>query len=183
MNSNKRLAIFIMGVSGVGKSTIGKLLAKQLSIPFFDGDDYHPEKNKKKMADGHPLDDDDRYDWLLNLNKLANEETHHNSCIIACSALKESYRELLKKDIEARVKWILLYGSFNQILGRIQQRTTHFMPSSLLKSQFDALENPIEALKINIKDTPQKIIALIVDELHKKSEFGLVGTWSYGEKA
>ncbi len=128
-----------MGVSGVGKSTIGKLLADRLSIPFFDGDDYHPEANKKKMANGHPLNDDDRYDWLLNLNRLANDQIANTSCVIACSALKESYRELLKKGIETNIKWVLLYGSFDQVFERIQQRTSHFMPTSLLKSQFDNL--------------------------------------------
>ncbi len=181
MNSNRQLAIFIMGVSGVGKSTIGKLIANQLSIPFFDGDDYHPEKNKTKMAEGHPLNDDDRYEWLVNLNKLAHEQTLYNSCVIACSALKESYRELLKKDIETKVKWVLLDGTFDQVLSRIQERTEHFMPASLLKSQFDTLEDPIEALKINIGDAPHKITSIIVDELQKKSEFGLIGLGVMGK--
>ncbi len=181
MNSNKQLAIFIMGVSGVGKSTIGKLLADQLSIPFFDGDDYHPEANKKKMANGHPLNDEDRYDWLLNLNKLAKEQTCHNSCVIACSALKESYRNLLKNGIETNIKWVLLYGSFDQVLSRIKQRTGHFMPTSLLKSQFETLEKPIEALKINIRETPQNITTYIVNELQKKSEFGIIGLGVMGK--
>ena len=181
MNSNKQFAIFIMGVSGVGKSTIGKLLADQLSIPFFDGDDYHPEANKKKMANGHPLNDDDRYDWLLNLNRLANDQIANTSCVIACSALKESYRELLKKGIETNIKWVLLHGTFDQVLERIQQRTSHFMPTSLLKSQFDTLEEPIEALKINIRETPQKITTFIVNELQKKSEFGIIGLGVMGK--
>ncbi len=170
-----------MGVSGVGKSTIGKLLADQLSIPFFDGDDYHPEANKKKMANGHPLNDDDRYDWLLNLNRLANDQIANTSCVIACSALKESYRELLKKGIETNIKWVLLHGTFDQVLERIQQRTSHFMPTSLLKSQFDTLEEPIEALKINIRETPQKITTFIVNELQKKSEFGIIGLGVMGK--
>ncbi len=170
-----------MGVSGVGKSTIGKLLADQLSIPFFDGDDYHPEANKKKMANGHPLNDDDRYDWLLNLNRLANDQIANTSCVIACSALKESYRELLKKGIETNIKWVLLYGSFDQVFERIQQRTSHFMPTSLLKSQFDTLEEPIEALKINIQESPQKITTYIVNELQEKSEFGIIGLGVMGK--
>ena len=170
-----------MGVSGVGKSTIGKLLADQLSIPFFDGDDYHPEANKKKMANGHPLNDDDRYDWLLNLNRLANDQIANTSCVIACSALKESYRELLKKGIETNIKWVLLYGSFDQVFERIQQRTSHFMPTSLLKSQFDTLEEPIEALKINIRETPQNITTYIVNELQEKSEFGIIGLGVMGK--
>ncbi len=170
-----------MGVSGVGKSTIGRLLSDQLSIPFFDGDDYHPEVNKQKMANGDPLNDNDRHDWLLNLNKLANEQTAHNSCIIACSALKESYRELLKVGIEVNVKWVLLHGSFDQVHQRIQQRKDHFMPVSLLQSQFDTIEDPVDALKINIRETPQKITTLIVNQLQKKSEFGLIGLGVMGK--
>ena len=181
MNSNKQLAIFILGVSGVGKSTIGKLLSQELSIPFFDGDDYHPEKNVKKMAQGQALTDEDRYDWLVKLNELAKQEIKLNSCIIACSALKESYRDILKENIEANVKWVFPNGSFDQISNRLKQRKGHFMPSSLLKSQFDVLENPIDALYIDIVNSPTKIVEQIVNELTKKTEFGLIGLGVMGK--
>jgi 6-phosphogluconate dehydrogenase len=181
MNLKKPFVLFIMGVSGVGKSTIGKLLSQQLSIPFFDGDDYHPEKNVKKMAQGKALTDDDRYEWLVKLNELAKEQIKQNSCIIACSALKENYRDHLKKNIEANVKWIFLNGSFDQISDRLKQRKDHFMPSSLLKSQFDVLEDPIQALNIDIANSPTKIVEHIVSELTKKTEFGVIGLGVMGK--
>ncbi len=181
MNIKQPLVIFIMGVSGVGKSTIGNLLSKKLSIPFFDGDDFHPEKNVKKMTNGQSLNDTDRFEWLVNLNQLANKQTQHNSCIIACSALKESYRDILINDIENKVKWILLSGSFDQIFERLKQRKNHFMPPSLLKSQFKTLEEPIAALKIDINNSPKKIIKIIVNEFSNKSEFGLIGLGVMGK--
>jgi 6-phosphogluconate dehydrogenase len=181
MNVKRPLVIFIMGVSGVGKSTIGNLLSKKLSIPFFDGDDFHPQKNKTKMADGKALNDADRFEWLINLNQLANEQVQHNSCIIACSALKESYRNILKNGVENNVKWILLSGSFDQISERLKQRKGHFMPSTLLKSQFETLEEPLDALKIDITISPQKITEIIVNEYTNKSEFGLIGLGVMGK--
>ncbi|MEN8125293.1 MAG: decarboxylating NADP(+)-dependent phosphogluconate dehydrogenase [Bacteroidota bacterium] len=181
MRTKHPLVIFIIGVSGVGKSTIGNLLSKQLSIPFFDGDDFHSKKNKNKMATGQSLNDEDRYGWLLELNNLAKKQIQHNSCIIASSALKESYRDILKKDIEINVKWILLHGSFNQILDRIKQRKGHFMPTSLLNSQFETLEVPKEALPIDISNTPKKIITIIQNELLNKSEFGIIGLGVMGK--
>lgn len=181
MNNKRPTAIFIMGVSGVGKSTIGKLVSKKLSYPFFDGDDFHPEKNIEKMAEGKPLTDDDRYQWLVNLNNLAKEQLRFNSCVIACSALKESYRNILKSDIENQVKWIFLNGSFDRIFNRIKQRKDHFMPGSLLKSQFDTLEKPLDALTIDVEMSPDKISEIIVDEIINKSEFGLIGLGVMGK--
>ena len=130
----RSLAIFIIGVSGVGKSTIGNLMSKEVSIPFFDGDDFHSEQNVKKMAEGKALNDDDRYEWLVKLNNLAKEQTKKNGCIIACSALKEGYRKLLKSDIEDSVKWILLDGTYENIKNRMSYRKGHYMPVALLKS-------------------------------------------------
>tara|TARA_R110002049_G_scaffold71370_2_gene183927 strand:- start:17164 stop:19071 length:1908 start_codon:yes stop_codon:yes gene_type:complete len=181
MSFIRPVAIFIMGVSGVGKSTIGNLLSAQLSMPFFDGDDYHSQKSINKMAQGHPLNDDDRYEWLTNLNNVAKIQLKTNACIIACSALKETYRETLKRDIEKDVKWVLLSGSFDEILDRIKQRKGHYMPPSLLKSQFETLEIPVDALKIDIVQTPQKIAKKIVEELTDKSEFGLIGLGVMGK--
>ena len=181
MNVNRSLVIFIMGVSGVGKSTIGNLLSKKLSIPFFDGDDFHPEKNIKKMARGQALNDDDRFEWLINLNQLAKEQLQFNSCIIACSALKENYRDLLKNGIENNTKWVFLSGSFEQISERLKQRTDHFMPSSLLKSQYETLEEPLGALKIDVFNSPKKIIEIIEREFTNKSEFGLIGLGVMGK--
>lgn len=150
-----------MGVSGCGKSTIGKLLSKELNFNFFDGDDYHPEANVQKMASGQPLNDDDRKGWLITLNKLAIDHVS-TGAVIACSALKDSYRQLLQKDIIDHAQFVFLEGSFQEIMGRLQERTEHFMPPALLESQFSTLETPQEALIISIQLTPGEIVNKIV---------------------
>lgn len=163
---NKYIVIFIMGVSGCGKSTIGKLLSEQLKIPFFEGDDYHPQSNIDKMSQGIPLHDADRKEWLIKLNELALEQVEKNSCIIACSALKASYRERLSAHLQNQVQWVHLIGSFRQIFERSNQREGHFMSSDLLQSQFDTLEIPKNALHIDVGFTPQEIVRKIIDHLN-----------------
>ncbi len=170
-----------MGVSGVGKSTIGNLLSKQLNIPFFDGDDFHPEDNILKMANGEALNDNDRLAWLQTLNKLAIKQLTNKGCIIVCSALKESYRDILNTDIERKSEWVFLHGSFDQIKERINNRKGHFMSSDLLKSQFDILEEPKNAINVDISLTPNNIIKVISNELLEKSEFGLFGLGVMGK--
>lgn len=170
-----------MGVSGCGKSTIGKMLSKRLNIPFFDGDDFHPQSNIDKMSNGLPLNDADRLGWLQTLNELAKVELQKNSCVIVCSALKESYRTLLNKGVEAQTAWVYLVGSYNQILERLNKRENHFMDSNLLQSQFDTLENPSHALEINIGLTPEEIVDKITKEIKMKSEFGLFGLGVMGK--
>lgn len=170
-----------MGVSGVGKSTIGILLSQELDIPFFDGDDYHSEYNIKKMSNGQPLNDDDRKGWLESLNELAKKQLKKSSCIIVCSALKQSYRNILSVGIEGKTKWIHLTGSFEQIYERVNNRTDHFMPLDLLKSQFDTLEHPKNALQVNVSLSPKSIVKTIKNELMIKSEFGLFGLGVMGK--
>ena len=181
MYKTKPFVIFIIGVSGVGKSTIGNLLSKKYSISYFDGDDYHSEENIKKMSKGQSLNDDDRYGWLLTLNQLAKKQLKAQNCVIACSALKEKYRDLLSKDIETNVKWVLLDGSFDQVLNRLKNREDHYMPISLLKSQFNTLEKPINALKIDIGLTTEEIVETIKKQVFNKSEFGLIGLGVMGK--
>ncbi|WP_452225196.1 NADP-dependent phosphogluconate dehydrogenase [Lacinutrix chionoecetis] len=173
--------IFIMGVSGCGKSTIGKRLAQELNIPFFDGDDFHPEANIKKMSSGQPLNDDDRKGWLETLNDLAKKELKTNSCVIVCSALKQKYRDILSLHIESRTKWVYLSGTFDQIFDRLKNRTDHFMPSTLLKSQFDTLEKPENAITIDISLKPEEIIDEVKNRLENKLEFGLFGLGVMGK--
>jgi len=170
-----------MGVSGSGKSTVGKLLAEDLNIPFFDGDDLHAKSNIIKMSRGQSLTDEDRFGWLQLLHSLAKKQLEKNSCIIVCSALKKKYRELLSKDIQNNTKWIFLQGSFEEITDRINKRTNHFMNSEMLKSQFDILEEPKDAIKIDINLKPKEIIALVKNQLESKSEFGLFGLGVMGK--
>ncbi|WP_299118868.1 NADP-dependent phosphogluconate dehydrogenase [uncultured Winogradskyella sp.] len=173
--------IFIMGVSGSGKSTIGKLLAQDFKIPFFDGDDFHPEGNVVKMSSGNPLNDDDRKVWLETLNNLAKQQLTKNSCVIACSALKQKYRDTLSSTIESQTKWVHLSGSFEQILERLRIRKGHFMPSELLKSQFETLEQPKSAITIDITLELKEIIVEVKNHLEDKSEFGLFGLGVMGK--
>ncbi|MBK5209284.1 MAG: NADP-dependent phosphogluconate dehydrogenase [Flavobacteriaceae bacterium] len=181
MSENKNKVFFVMGVSGVGKSTVGELLGKELAIPYFDGDDFHPKENVEKMSKGEPLNDNDRLGWLKTLNILAKEQLKKNSCIIGCSALKNNYRDIITNGIEKHSKWIFLEGSFAVIMERIKNRSDHFMPTELLKSQFDILEPPKNAININISLNPKEIVSTIVNKLNQKSEFGLFGLGVMGK--
>jgi carbohydrate kinase (thermoresistant glucokinase family) len=154
---------FVMGVAGSGKSTVGRLLAEKLGIPFFDGDDYHPDQNIRKMESGIPLEDEDRFEWLNTLNELA---TKASSAVVACSALKEAYRRLLQKGIEDRSVFIFLKGNYETILQRMNERQDHFMPPELLQSQFDTLEVPDNGIQVDATLTPQKSVSFILQELH-----------------
>lgn len=154
----------IMGVSSTGKSTIGKLLSKKLNLPFFDGDDFHPEANITKMASGKPLNDEDRHEWLVTLNDLLKSK-RDTGAIVACSALKSSYRTLLKKGIEEQLCFVYLKGSFQEVKSRMTERKGHFMPLALLQSQFDALEEPNDAIVVSIMETPDRVVQNIVEQL------------------
>jgi gluconokinase len=146
-----------MGVSGSGKTTIGSLLAKKLNWKFYDADDFHSKTNQEKMSQGIALTDEDRSTWLNSLQSLIQNEK--DSFVLACSALKETYRSLLKTN--EGVHYVYLKGSFEQIELRLSGRKNHYMPVKLLQSQFDALEEPKDALIIDISKTPQEIIRVI----------------------
>lgn len=160
--------IFIMGVSGSGKTTVGLELSATTGIPFFDADDYHSAANKEKMKSGRPLDDVDRQGWLEALNNLAGEEAKKTGAIIACSALKEKYRAILSNGIEKQVYWVVLHGSFETIQERLKSRKQHFMPASLLQTQFDILEIPSGAMLADINHPPAEIAADIKVWLDKQ---------------
>lgn len=155
-----------MGVSGCGKSTIGKLLASELELPFFDGDDYHPQENKKKMKSGKALNDNDRKGWLERLNSLALEH-RKKGAVIACSALKEKYRTILSDKLDEEVSFVYLKGSFDEIYSRLQNRKGHFMPASLLQSQFDTLEVPKNAFNIPVALKPEEQLKRILSEINQ----------------
>ena len=159
--------IYIMGVSGCGKTTIGKLLSQKIAIPFFDGDDFHSAANVEKMKAGEPLNDEDRSDWLQKINEFAFEQQQLNGAIIACSALKQKYRIVLNNGI-AKPVWIFLQGSYQIIFQRLQNRQGHYMPATLLQSQFSNLKIPANAVSINIENEPETIVELIIDRLYKK---------------
>jgi len=173
--------IFIFGVSGSGKTTIGRLLSNQLNLPFFDADDFHPASNIAKMKSGHPLNDDDRKGWLETLNELARQKLNKNGAIISCSALKESYRELLCKGIKDNTQWVYLKGSKGLILARMESRPNHFMPKELLDSQFDALETPDYGIHISIESSPRQIVNQLASQFSKPTEFGIIGLGVMGK--
>ncbi|RZK20836.1 MAG: gluconokinase [Pedobacter sp.] len=134
--------IVLMGVSGSGKTVIGKALAPKLNAEFIDGDNLHAQRNVDKMAAGIPLTDEDRSDWLNLIAKVGHDHAAHGTtCIIACSALKKKYRDILRTE-NPSMRFIYLKGSYDLIYSRISKRSHQYMPTSLLESQFNTLEEP-----------------------------------------
>lgn len=132
--------LIVMGVSGCGKSTVGSMLGERLGARFQDGDDLHPEANKAKMGAGIPLDDGDRKPWLEDIGRaLRRSQEASAPLIIACSALKRSYRDLLRRHAP-EIVFVHLRGDRETLLGRMKARENHFMPTSLLDSQLETLE-------------------------------------------
>ncbi len=171
---------FICGVSGCGKTTIGTMLSQKLDVNFYDGDDFHPKANIDKMASGHALNDEDRKGWLENINAFVSKSD--KDIVIACSALKEKYRQTLSTNIAHRTHWIFLVGDFDIILQRIQARQDHFMPTSLLQSQFDILEVPKYAILCDIVCAKENIVKSIITQTTKmKKQLGLIGLGVMGK--
>jgi gluconokinase len=155
------MIIVVMGVSGAGKSTIGELLAARMNCSFLDADQFHPAANVEKMAAGKPLTDEDRWPWLKNLNtKLRREE----KAVLACSALKESYRQALSAGL-ADCRFVHLRGSIELIRARLKHRQHRYMPASLLESQFATLEPPARAVGIDIGQAPERCVEEILAAL------------------
>jgi carbohydrate kinase (thermoresistant glucokinase family) len=158
--------IYIIGVSGSGKTTIGTHLSAFIGIPFFDADDFHSKANKEKMQEGSALTDEDRADWLQSLNQLAIVEIKKKGAIIACSALKRKYREILASGLKESVYWVFLHGDYKLIEERMKARKDHFMPDTLLHSQFEILEPPEQALMIDVLNNTDDIVRDIVHKLN-----------------
>jgi len=151
------MIVLLMGVSGVGKTTLGGALAHTLGWRFIDADDYHPPENVAKMKAGTALDDADRWPWLARLNQVLKEE---ENAVLACSALKASYRERLAHGI-GDFTVVYLHGTAPLIRERAQARSHRYMPAALLDSQFAALEPPSGAIAIDVDATPDACIAAI----------------------
>ncbi|HVL55495.1 MAG TPA: gluconokinase [Burkholderiaceae bacterium] len=155
-----------MGVSGSGKSAVGEALARALQWQFFDADDFHPPHNVRKMAAGIPLDDADRAPWLERLNAVLRHAVARGGCaVLACSALRQRYRDALR-DRVPNLAFVHLAGEFALIEKRLAQRQHRYMPSSLLRSQFEALEPPLDAAVVDIAAPPDQIVAALIARLH-----------------
>ena len=153
--------ILLMGVSGSGKTAVGSGLAERLGIDFIDGDDLHPDESIQKMASGTPLTDEDRLPWLLAIREVLEKHSRANMpTVVACSALKESYRRLLLDGLPD-VKLIYLCGSRKVLEQRLAARTGHFFDPSLLDSQLKTLEEPEEALQVDIDDDLASVIEAV----------------------
>jgi gluconokinase len=155
------MLVILMGVAGSGKTTVGRLLASKLGWRFYEGDDFHPRANIDKMQRGMPLTDDDRWPWLQALRDVIDTcLVQGTSAVMACSALKQTYRDYL---IHGRdeVKLVYLKGSYDLLSQRLAQRQGHFMPKELLASQFATLEEPQQGLIVDVSNAPETLVAVI----------------------
>lgn len=164
------MIVILMGVSGAGKTTVGELLAARMGWPFYDGDAFHPPANVEKMRRGIPLTDADRWPWLEALRDhvraLADEG---RSAVVACSALKASYRDLLlSAGDQARI--VYLKGTPALIDARLRARSGHFFDPALLASQFEALEEPADVIAVDVAPPPERVVAEIVRRLGLEEE-------------
>ena len=158
--------IILMGVTGSGKTTLGKMLAEKLGWDFYDGDDYHLPENISKMSAGIPLTDADRADWLERLAALISESLGKGRPgVMACSALKQKYRDVLAVDPQ-QVRFVYLKGTPQQIRLRVQNRPRHYMQADMVESQFAALEEPFDVFTIDIDCSLEESLNLILKAFH-----------------
>ena len=156
------MIVIMMGVSGSGKTTVGGLLAHRLNWQFYDGDNFHTAENIEKMSRGIPLTDGDRMPWLRRVRDVIEQCCRSGtSAVIACSALRQSYRSCLLDGVDGDLRLVYLKGDYETMLGRIGERSEHFMKQSMLDSQYRALEEPADAIVADVTETPEIIVARI----------------------
>lgn len=176
------MIVILMGVSGTGKSTVGRALAAQTGWQFADADDFHSEANKAKMRSGVPLDDADRAPWLRDLHaQIEKWIAAGTNAILACSALKESYRATLIADTPPRaVRIVYLTAPEELIRQRLEARTGHYMPPSLLPSQIATLQPPSNAMEISVVPAVPQIVQEILNRLAREGYSGTAGQPTQG---
>lgn len=164
-------SVIVMGVSGSGKTTLAVLLARAMSAAFIDADEFHPATNVEKMRQGVPLTDEDRAPWLARLNAALREASFRGeNVVLACSALRASYRNAIANGVP-QLHWVFLDGQFETIAARIRARSAnsdHYMPESLLKSQFDTLERPTDAIVLDVALSSEAQLACVLATLEPK---------------
>jgi gluconokinase len=161
----KGVIVVVMGVSGSGKSTVGGALAQSMGWPYFDADDFHPEANVAKMRTGTPLTDDDRWPWLDRLTgEMAAIDAHSGNAVLGCSALKQAYRDRLARAGDVRM--VYLKGDRATIEPRLSARSGHYMPASLLTSQLATLEEPADAIVVDVRLSTAEQVGAIRDALN-----------------
>jgi carbohydrate kinase (thermoresistant glucokinase family) len=157
--------IIVMGVSGSGKTTVGQLLAERLNLPFYDGDDFHPAANIAKMKAGTPLTDADRSSWLATLAEAVADWQTTGGAVLACSALREVYRQTLQHLAHRPLQWVFLDGPDAVLHARLEARKGHYMKAQMLDSQLETLERPAYGLRVSIELPPTQAVAEIVAHL------------------
>lgn len=158
------MIVLVMGTTGAGKTTVGKLLAEDLHWPFLDADEFHPAANVEKMSRGIPLDDADRVPWLAAIHaELVRQTKAGQSCILACSALKQSYRDILDAGLNMKIAY--LKGTYDEMRAHILARHGHFAGEGILAGQFRDLEEPRDAIEVFVRHTPEEIAEEIRERL------------------
>jgi gluconokinase len=158
------MVILVMGTTGAGKTTVGKLIGKRLGWTFLDADDFHPQANIEKMKHGIPLTDADRAPWLTNIHSRLHElSAEGKNAVLACSALKQSYRETLSAGLDFRI--VYLRGTYQQMRKHIATRRGHFAGESILADQFADLEEPTDALTLDVAGTPERLANQAIEAL------------------
>jgi gluconokinase len=163
-------AVVVMGVSGVGKTTVGEAVARRLGFVFRDADEFHPPANVAKMSAGIPLSDEDRWPWLDAIGAAIRDDRH--GIVVTCSALKRSYRERITSAARRPVKFVFLHGTRETIAGRLAGRKGHFMPPSLLDSQLATLEAPTveeRAISVSVEPPVEEVVEALLTGLRAQS--------------